>query len=221
VQHHLTTLQLSVTALPGVILDDVLLHSLKLTVPEVGYAQMKNAPLDDGLYPVTPDGSALAVAMIASVVAVPVAVAVIAEEQEFALTAVVPSDTVPLATVCVKVTPPEGIVVPLTEVVLESAAGICAAVAVPEISVNAGCVSVKTPVPGVNELIHWCEVAEAANAVPEIAADVFLVWKFRPVESNHAESPLAGVPGAERTGPEISVGVSLVVQLTAFKFVPS
>jgi hypothetical protein len=38
-----------------------------------------------------------------------------------------------------------GTVVPLTLVVLESAAGICAAVAVPLISVKAGCVDAGTP----------------------------------------------------------------------------
>src|SRR5271157_41773 len=84
-------------------------------------------PLVDGTYPVVLVGSPLKPAITTSVVATLVAVAVTTEAQVPDEIELVPKLAVPLAMVWVSVTPPEGIVVPFTLVVLDSAAGKSAA----------------------------------------------------------------------------------------------
>jgi hypothetical protein len=112
-----TTLQFRVIA-PGVMLEAVLLHTLKLTLFAVGYLMIVNIPLALGAYPVTPVGSALKSAMKLSVVAVPVAVVVTAAAQAPEAMAPVPNADVPVAITCVAVALPAavGIVTPLIEV---------------------------------------------------------------------------------------------------------
>lgn len=86
---------------PGVMELEVLLHTLKFTVSEVGNAMIDNIPVVRGMYPVTAVGSPLNDAMIASVARVPVAEAVWAEVQVSEEMALVERAFAPLAMVVV------------------------------------------------------------------------------------------------------------------------
>src|SRR6185369_3917007 len=87
--------KLSVIA-PGVTLEAVLLHTLKLAVVVVGYAMIVSIPLVLGEYPVTPVGSALNVHASVSVLAIPVCVLVTTVAQVPDVIALVPRETDPL-----------------------------------------------------------------------------------------------------------------------------
>jgi hypothetical protein len=115
----------------------VLLQSLKLAVLDVTQATMNSDPEAFAAYPETPDGSTAGLALITSVVAPPVAVAVIALEHAPLVTVGVPIAVLPAATVCAIVALPtaDPIVTPFSEVELERAAGRSAAAIVPSVRV--------------------------------------------------------------------------------------
>lgn len=87
--------------------EEVLLHTLKFTVSEVGKGMIVNIPAVKGTYPVTAVGSPLNDTIIASVVNVPVAAAVWAEVQVSDEIALVERVFAPLAMVIVPLTAAE------------------------------------------------------------------------------------------------------------------
>ncbi len=121
---------------PGVILDPVLLQTLKFAVLVVGYAMMVSIPLVEGEYPVTAVGSALKVQFSVFVLAIPVCALVTTVAHAPDEIALVPRETVPLKPAP---PPPPGHPVPPTK-------------QKPPVPSAAFARAVATPVPGVSPL---------------------------------------------------------------------
>lgn len=203
----------------------VQLQTSKLTLLVVGYAAIVKPPVVAGTYPVTAFIDPFGFHVIASVDAVPVAVVVTTVAHAAVAIELVPREDVPLAMVCPRVTL-AGIVVPFTLVELESAAGICAAVAEPLRLLNVGCAL---------EMIPEAEIAVRKLLVAPVSGTTALltvllllslklgIWL---VESNQKHPnpvlQLVAVVGAARSGacPRMN-GVAFPFTLKSLPLVPS